>query len=145
MSATTTVTIFVTGKLDNGEVFYNVTKEKPLTTELGKGNLPPSLETVISTMNPGESRKVRVPPEEGYGERQKALLQTIDNQQMVDRLNPVPGMILSLQVEKEGEKQTIPATVMKVEKSMITVDYNHPLAGHHLTYEVTLLDRKQDS
>lgn len=137
-----TVTITVTGKLDNGEVFYEVPEDKPFTAILGNNDLPPSLENVLSTMNPGESRKVRIPPEEGYGARQKVLLQTIDNQKMVDSLNPVPGMILSLQAEKDGVVQPVPATVIKVEESLITVDYNHPLAGHYLTYEVTLLERK---
>ncbi len=65
---------------------------------------------------------------------------TIDNQQMVDSLNPKPGMILSLKVEKDGTEQKAPATVMEVNGSEVTVDYNHPLAGHHLNYKLTLLD-----
>ncbi len=142
MTEKTTVVIAVTGKLDNGEIFYTIPQEKPMSIALGNSDLPPTLEAVISTMTPGESRKVRVPPEEGYGARQKDLLQTIDNQEMVDRIHPVPGMILSLKVEREGEVQPIPATVMEVNGSVITVDYNHPLAGHHLNYEVTLLDKK---
>lgn len=142
MTTGNTVLIAVTGKLDNGEIFYNVPENKPLSVTLGNSDLPPTLEAVITTMNPGESRKVRVPPEEGYGARQKNLLQTIDSQEMIDRLNPVPGMIISLKAEKDGETQSIPATVIKVEESVITVDYNHPLAGHHLTYDITLLDRK---
>ncbi len=141
MSASNTVLITVTGKLDNGEIFYTIPSNKPMSVKLGNSDLPPTLEGVIRTMKPGESRKVRVPPEEGYGARQKDLLQTIDSQEMVARLQPKPGMILSLKAEKEGEMQTIPATVMEVDGSVITVDYNHPLAGHHLNYEVTLLER----
>jgi FKBP-type peptidyl-prolyl cis-trans isomerase 2 len=48
-------------------------------------------------------------------------------------------MILSLKVEKDGAEQQIPATVVEREGNSLTVDYNHPLAGHHLTYEVTLV------
>jgi len=49
-------------------------------------------------------------------------------------------MVVSLKVDKEGIEQKVPATVMSVEGSQITVDYNHPLAGHHLTYQVTLIE-----
>jgi FKBP-type peptidyl-prolyl cis-trans isomerase SlpA len=135
-----TVSIFFIGKLDNGEVFYEVTEDAPMQFTIGSSDLPPSLEQEIVKLQVGEKVKVRLPPEEGYGARLKDLVQTIDNRQMVDSLNPKPGMLLSLKVEKDGREQKVPATVMAVNGSEITVDYNHPLAGHHLTYEITLLD-----
>jgi len=129
-----------TGMLDNGEVFISAEKDKPAQAILGNSDLPPSLESGIMAMQVGETRKIRVPPEEGYGERLKDLVQTIDNQLLVDTLHPKPGMIVSLKVAKEGVEQKVPATVMSVEGSQITVDYNHPLAGHHLIYQVTLIE-----
>jgi FKBP-type peptidyl-prolyl cis-trans isomerase SlpA len=137
-----TVVIAFTGKLDNGEAFFIVDQKKPLEVVLGNSDLPPTLENVLLTMQVGEMQKVRVPPEEGYGPRQKNLLQTIDNKDMVESLKPKPGMVLSLKVDKEGTEQEVPATVMEVDGDNITVDYNHPLAGHHLTYEVILLEIK---
>jgi len=135
-----TIVIAFTGKLDNGEVFFVAEKEKPLEVILGDSNLPPTLENVIVTMQVGEMQKVRVPPEEGYGLRQKNLLQSIENKEMVESIKPTPGMVISLKVDKEGTEQSVPATVMEVDGDKITVDYNHPLAGHHLTYEVVLLE-----
>ncbi len=129
-----------TGMLDNGEVFITSDKDKPAQAILGNSDLPPSLESGIQEMQAGETRKIRVPPEEGYGQRLTDLVQTIDNQKLVGTLNPKPGMIISLKVVKEGVEQKVPATVMTVEGSKITVDYNHPLAGHHLTYQVTLVE-----
>jgi len=129
-----------TGMLDNGEVFITSDKDKPAQAILGNSDLPPSLESGIMEMQVGETRKIRVPPEEGYGQRLTDLVQTIDNQKLVGTLNPKPGMIISLKVDKEGVEQKVPATVMTVEGSQITVDYNHPLAGHHLTYQVTLVE-----
>ncbi len=129
-----------TGMLDNGEVFIASEKDKPAQAILGNSDLPPSLEAGIMAMQIGETRKIRVPPEEGYGQRLKDLVQTIDNQKLVDTLHPKPGMVVSLKVDKEGVEQKVPATVMTVEGSKLTVDYNHPLAGHHLTYQVTLVE-----
>lgn len=133
------VSIVFTGTLDNGEVFMTVDESDPFSVTIGNHELPPTLEQTVTQMQPGQTEKVRVAPEEGYGHRQKDLVQVIDNQQMVDNLKPIPGMILSLKISKDGQDQSVPATVMEVDGSKITVDYNHPLAGHHLNYEVTLL------
>ena len=134
-----TVTIAFTGKLDNGEIFIAVDTQEPLHTRIGDSDLPPTVEETLRQMTVGETRTIRIPPEEGFGARQKVLLQTIDNQQMIDSLQPKPGMVLSLKIDKDGVEQTVPATVISVKGSEVTVDYNHPLAGHHLTYELTLV------
>ncbi len=135
-----TVSLAYIGKLDNGEIFSTIDEKNPLRVTIGANDLPPTLEQALVKMNIGESRKIRVSPDEGYGPRQKDLLQTIDNQELIDTLNPRPGMILSLKINKDGNDQKVPATVMEITGSKVTVDYNHPLAGHHLTYDVTLLD-----
>jgi FKBP-type peptidyl-prolyl cis-trans isomerase SlpA len=133
------VTLAFIGKLDNGQIFISVDEKEPLSTQVGSSDLPPTVEQELIQMTVGESRKIRIPPEEGFGPRQKDLVQTIDNQNMIDTLQPKPGMVLSLKIDKDGEEQQVPATVISVEGSQVTVDYNHPLAGHHLTYELTLL------
>ena len=129
-----------TGLLDNGEVFIASEEGKPARAVLGNSDLPPTLESGILAMKIGETRKIRIPPEEGYGPRLKELLQTIDNQQLVDQLKPKPGMIVQLRVNREGGEAQVPATVIAVEGSRLTVDYNHPLAGHYLTYNLSLLE-----
>lgn len=129
-----------TGLLDNGEVFIASEEGKPARAVLGNSDLPPTLEAGILAMKVGETKKIRIPPEEGYGQRLKELLQTIDNQQLIDQLKPKPGMIVQLRVNREGSEAQVPATVITVEGSRLTVDYNHPLAGHHLTYNLTLLE-----
>jgi len=129
-----------TGMLDNGEVFISSEKDKPAQAVIGNSDLPPTLESAIMEMQVGETRKIRIPPEEGYGQRLKELLQIIDNETLVTTLQPKPGMIISLKVDKEGVEQKVPATVISVDGSHVTVDYNHPLAGHHLTYKLTLLE-----
>ena len=137
------VALAFTGKLDNGEIFISQEESKPLLAQIGNSDLPPTLEQEIQKMAIGERRKVRIPPEEGFGARQKELVQTIDNPRIVEKLQPKPGMILSLKVDKDGVEQNVPATVIEVKGTRVTVDYNHPCAGHHLTYEVVLVDIKR--
>lgn len=135
-----TVLVFYRGKLDNGKLFKVVEKEEPLEVKIGNNDIPPTLEQAITGMKAGETRKIRVPPDEGFGPRQKDLVQTIESDELIKKINPKPGMILSLKIDKDDIEQKIPATVMEVAGSKITVDYNHPLSGHHLTYDLTLAD-----
>lgn len=134
-----TITITYVGKLNNGEVFKTVNEDNPLTLKLGNQELPPTLEKALVGLQTGQSKVVRVSPEEGYGARQKLLVQNLNRKSLPDSIRPIPGMILSLKVEKENETLQVPATVMEVSKDSIVVDYNHPLAGHHLVYHVTVI------
>ena len=143
MSSTTKqprITLAFTGKIDNGDLFIDISPKAPLTIELGAGELPPSVEEVVAEMKVGEQKQVRVSPEEGYGHRTKDLLHEVSKSVFGDQIEPRPGMILSQEVEKEGVKHKVPATVMEVKDETVLIDYNHPLAGHHLTYDLTVLD-----
>ncbi len=139
------VTISFIGKLDNGAIFMSVEKEKPMQFTIGASELPPTVEQGLVGLTIGQTQKIRVTPDEGYGPRQKDLLQTIDNKDFLSKIQPKPGMILSLNVNREGEDHKVPATVIEVHENSVTVDYNHPLAGHHLTYDITILDIKKSA
>ena len=69
----------------------------------------------------------------------KELLHTLNRQSLSDKIKPEPGMILSQTMTKDGEEHTIPATILEVNDDTVLVDYNHPLAGHHLTYDLTVI------
>ncbi len=47
-------------------------------------------------------------------------------------------MILSLNIEKDGKQHQVPTTILVVNNDTVVVDYNHPLAGHHLNYDLTV-------
>jgi FKBP-type peptidyl-prolyl cis-trans isomerase SlpA len=132
------VTITYTGKLDNGEVFTTVTDQKPLMITLGNNDAPPTLEQALLGMAVGDKKIIRLPPEEGFGTRRQELLHTLNRKSFSDKITPVPGMVLSLNVEKEGKQHQVPTTILEVNNDTVVVDYNHPLAGHHLTYDLTV-------
>lgn len=133
------VAISFIGKLENGEIFKTVGDSEPLIVEMGSSEAPPTLEIALKEMQVGEKKTIRVPPEESYGPRSKDLLQTIEKDTFEGHIDPKPGMIMSLKVNKDGEEHQVPATVIEVDGENVTVDYNHPLAGHHLTYDVTVV------
>jgi len=135
-----TIRIAFTGKLDNGTVFAEITPDDPMSVVIGENQLPPIVEIAITGMSAGESKKIRVPPEEGYGPRMKNLLHEVPNGVFGDGIIPKPGMLLSQKVEKNGIEERVPATVVEVKEHSVIIDYNHPLAGHHLTYDLTIVD-----
>ncbi len=133
------VTMTYEGKLDNGDIFKTITKENPLKIKIGDSEIPPTLEQALMDMSAGETKTVRLSPEEGYGARQKILLQTLNKEFFGEKITPKLGMILSLKVNKEGEEHQVPATITEISNDSVVVDYNHPLAGHHLTYHISIL------
>ncbi len=141
---TDSVTLIYEGKLDNGEMFKSIAKDKPLTVIMGNSDAPPTLEQALLGMKVGEKKTIRVPPEEGYGPRHKNLLQEIHKKNFGNKVDPKPGMVLSLNIDKNGEPHQVPATIMEINNEMVTVDYNHPLAGHHLIYHITIIEIKKN-
>ena len=133
------VLLSFTGKIDNGQVFREVTAENPLKIVIGNQELPPSVENAITGMQEGETKKIRVSPEEGYGPRLKELVHELPLATFAGRITPKPGMILSQKIEKDGSQHEIPVTIVEVKGDKVTIDYNHPAAGHDLTYDITVM------
>uniref|UniRef100_UPI0040576C10 FKBP-type peptidyl-prolyl cis-trans isomerase n=1 Tax=Candidatus Electronema sp. TaxID=2698783 RepID=UPI0040576C10 len=138
VALTDTVTITYTAALENGEVIEAA--EKPLTLSIGSGAVCRAVEACLFGMEPGQTRVICVQPEDAYGLRQPELVQNIPLAAFNGRIDPKPGMILSLNVQREGHACPVPATVTAVANDVVTVDYNHPLAGQVIVYTVKLLN-----
>lgn len=138
VALTDTVTITYTAALENGEVIEAA--EKPLTLTIGSGIVCRAAEACLFGMEPGQTRVICVQPEDAYGLRQPELVQNIPLAAFNGRIDPKPGMILSLNVQREGHACPVPATVTAVANDVVTVDYNHPLAGQVIVYTVKLLN-----
>jgi FKBP-type peptidyl-prolyl cis-trans isomerase 2 len=133
------VTISFIGKLNNGTIFQTVTQKEPAVITIGSHDIPPTLEQALIGMSAGENKQVRLEPDEGYGIRRKDLLQTLKRSAFNEKMDLRVGMILSLNVEKEGQPHQVPATIIEINEETLVVDYNHPLAGHDLFYDITVM------
>ena len=133
-----TVSVSYTAALPSGEVIESVPATKPITLTIGSGRILKAVEASLMGMEPGQSKTVHIQPEDAYGPYYKTLVHEVARSAFSDRIDPKPGMILSLAVEKDGVKQQVPATVLAAGNEMVTIDYNHPLAGRIITYTVTL-------
>lgn len=133
-----TVSISYTATIASGEVVESVPDTKPITLVIGSGRILKAVEASLMGMEPGQTRTVHILPEDAYGPYYKALVHDVESSSFAGRIDPKPGMILSLAIEKDGVKQQVPATVLAASNETVTIDYNHPLAGRTITYAVKL-------
>jgi len=138
VALTDTVSISYTATDESGEIVERIPAGKPIHLDIGSGRVLKAVEVCLLGMNPGENRTVAIQPEDAFGPHYKDLVHDINHSVFAGKLDPKPGMILSLTVDKDGKKEQVPATILKVDNDMVTVDYNHPLAGKVITYAVTL-------
>ena len=133
-----TVSVSYTATAPGGEVIAEAPESAPVTLTIGSGAILKAVEAAMLGMSPGESRTLRILPEDAFGEYDPALRQDIPRAVFAGRLDPKPGMVLSLAVDHGGEKRQVPATVLAADANTVTVDYNHPLAGKPIDYTVKL-------
>ena len=139
VALTDTVTIAYTATLENGELIEKSQEDKPVTLSIGGGKLFKAVEASLFGMEPGETRRINIQPEDAYGHHIQELVQDVPLAGFKGKNEPEPGMILALTMQKDEEDHKIPAMVVSVGDETVTVDYNHPLAGKVIVYTVTLV------
>src|SRR5215467_13824399 len=98
---------------------------------LGEGWLPKGLEDSLVGIDAGKATTVELPPDKGFGNRDPAKMRLVPLRRFRDKgIDPVPGA----QIELDGR----PAVVRAVGAGRVQVDYNHPLAGRTLIYDVSI-------
>src|SRR5437879_5150132 len=97
---------------------------------LGEGWLPKGLEESLVGLDPGTNKTVELTPEKGFGAREPGKMRLVPLRRFKDQEYPTPGK----QVEFEGR----PAVVRAVGAGRVQVDFNHPLAGRTLVYDVSI-------
>lgn len=131
------VRIKYTAKLDDGRIFAAQRDDTGVEFTLGQGQVIPGLEKTVLGMKPGETKTTAVAPEDAFGVRDAARVVTVDESAIPSGVEPKPGLQLSLQ-HPSGKSETV--VIANVHDGKVVLDANHPLAGKHLTLEVTLLD-----
>ncbi len=131
-----TVRVHYTGKLADGTVFSRTQEDDPLELTLGEGNVLPGFEQAVEGMEPGESKTVMVPPDQAYGERNPDMVAKVDRSELGTDFDLQVGQRLQIQ-QQDGQSLTV--TVAELDESQVTLDGNHPLAGHEVTFEIRRL------
>ena len=110
----------------------------PLEFIIGKGQLIPGLEKQLVGMSAGESADILVKAEEAYGLRDEEAVQELPREQF-EGIELEKGMSLYGQGQN-GE--TIQVNVVDFDDNTVKVDFNHPLAGKDLMFNVKVVSER---
>jgi len=118
------------------EVFDASEGEEPLEFIQGRGHIIPGLERALYGMAVGQKKKVVVQPEDAYGELDSDAFQLIARDTFPPEVELEVGMGLELH-DDEGE--IVEAYVAELHPDGVMLDFNHPLAGETLYFEVEVI------
>ncbi|QFR44066.1 FKBP-type peptidyl-prolyl cis-trans isomerase [Sulfurimonas xiamenensis] len=124
-------------KVEGNVVDSNVNKE-PLEFTFGTGQIIPGLESRMADMSEGEEASIVVPANEAYGEYNEEAIQKLPKEQF-------DGIELSagLQLQGQGpDGNPIQVVVKEILDNEVVIDFNHPLAGKELNFNINILSVK---
>lgn len=133
----TKITLHFSVLLTSGEVVDTTRNKHPASFEFGDGNLGPGFEKALIGMYKGDDRKIPISSIDGFGEWNADNLQRMDREELERKLDVLdPGVVVSFG-SPEGE---VFGVLTKVLKEKVEVDFNHPLAGKDLIFDVSIID-----
>ena len=108
----------------------------PLKFTQGSHEIIPGLETALEGMKTGESKQVTVAPEQAYGEVNPQAIQEVP----IDQIPPDARKVGVQLQGKDGQGRMVTPKVKEVKEQVVVLDFNHPLAGKTLYFDVKILD-----
>lgn len=130
------VTLHFSLILPSGEELDSTRSGKPATFTMGDGSLLPGFEACLLGKPAGYSEQVKLPASEAFGEHNPGNVQLLDKNRFNGLDEPLePGLMVSFQAP-DGE---LPGVVQEVYERTVKVDFNHPLSGMDIVFDVAIL------
>ena len=132
------------GTLSDGTVFDTTEGKQPLSFLVGANQVIPAFETNVISMKAGQTKKFTIKAKEAYGDPDPSKIVTLPKDQRFTGIDLKEGAtIFANNKAPDGRVIQTPMKVVKVTDKEVTMDYNHPLAGKDLTFEVKVVDVQQ--
>lgn len=124
--------------LEDGSVAESTRERgKPALFRLGDNSLSPALEQQLLGLQRGEKHRFTLPPESAFGAANPDLIQFFLRRDFAETGVPDVGTIMLFSGMAGND---MPGIIREVAEESVTVDFNHPLAGHSVTFEVDVVD-----
>ena len=134
IDASARVTLNFALELDDGEPIDRTEAGRPASFVMGDGSLLPGFERVLLGLRSGDQRRVQLPAADAFGERNAQNVRRLQGSQFKD-IALEPGLLVSF-ASPEGE---LPGLVREVDEDQVVVDFNHPLAGRAIWFDVQIV------
>ena len=129
------VSIEYTLRLEDKSVVDSNVGSDPLIYRQGNKQIVPGLESELEGMAVGESKKVTVNPKEGYGEVNPDAFLEVEKKQIPPDALKVGAVV----VGKDRDGRPLRPRVSEIKENTVLLDFNHPLAGKTLVFDVKVV------
>jgi|TARA_B110000967_G_scaffold94941_1_gene97530 FKBP-type peptidyl-prolyl cis-trans isomerase SlpA len=130
----TTVTLHFSLALEDGAVVDSNFEGKPATFSIGDGSLLPGFEETLFGLRATDAQEFLVPPEKAFGQHNEQNVQAVAMDNFIE-LEIDIGAMFSFQ-NGDGE---LPGVITDIVDGEVMVDFNHPLAGKNIVFQVKIL------
>lgn len=129
------VSLEYTGKLDDNTVFDSNVGKSPLNFTAGAGQMIAGFDSAVIGMNVNQEKTFTLPPEQAYGNKRDDLIQRVNQSELKAAIGvePAVGMALTASNGMNG-------TITNISNGMVSIDFNHELAGKSLTFTIKILN-----
>ena len=135
IAADTRVTLHFSLLLDSGEEIDTTRRGQPATFTVGDGSLLPGFERALMGLTAGADEQLRIASADAFGQLREENVRLIPRNQFSHDIALEPGVVVSF-ASTGGE---LPGVVRSLQGDLVVVDFNHPLAGRDLIFDVTIL------
>ncbi|VVB99224.1 FKBP-type peptidyl-prolyl cis-trans isomerase [uncultured archaeon] len=125
-----TVSVYYTGKLQNGTVFDSNVGKKTLDFTVGAGQMIAGFDAAVVGMKEGQEKTVTLSPAQAYGERNEEAVVTVP-------LSNIQGG--TVEVGTHLYANGMNGVVTEIKGGNATIDFNHELAGKTLVFTIKMV------
>lgn len=133
----TRVTLHFSLKFEDGAVIDSNFDKDPAVLVVGDSSLPTGFEQKIIAMKAGERGVFTLLPEESFGQSNPNNVQLFSRADFDKDIELVEGLVISFADSRQSE---LPGVIKSIESENIYVDFNHPLAGQNIVFEVEIVN-----
>lgn len=123
--------------LKDGDLVDSTFDKAPASLDIGDGNLPEGFESYLMGLKAGDRETYEVPPENAFGQANPSNRQSFKRSDFDAEMVIEPGLMVSF---ADARKSELPGVIYSVDADEVIVDFNHPLAGRELIFEVEIID-----
>ena len=122
--------------LESGEEVDTTRRGRPASLVIGDGNLLPGFERQLIGRQAGDDAQILMEPEDAFGDHREENVQTLRR----DRFGADIALEEGLLVSFAGPGGELPGVVRRVMDETVEVDFNHPLAGRRIVFDVSIIE-----
>lgn len=130
------VSIYFTLSLQDGTVADATEEGEPLSFVMGDGTLIEGLELMLYGMKTGDKQCLSIEPRDAFGFPDEESVHQMPRSEFSADMPLEPGTIIAFETPVGQE---VPGTIKEVTDEFVMVDFNHPLAGFDVSFDVEIV------